>query len=313
MLALALLALLPLGALQSGEGVPPWERELVIWPASDEDEKPWRDDSRISAQAPEGYPDDFPVVFENPDPAAAAELIWVRAIDYFEPTDEYLGVVLNAPFGVEGIEVQDNAVFHYDPETQHLWALATEGSYRARGIPTRVRREDFDPLWQGIRQYRLSAYGQDELATEKCIAFLSSDTLPVGELASEHDRYLMDFVLGRCHAEAYNTDAAIGAFNRALEHNAADVHAHMALLAEYSLKVHTPLKGTTAEYDPIYEELFLEKLRWVRKHLLTDSSVAAMTLMLFDESQVENLNLLSEEALVRGRQFGFATFRWKAH
>lgn len=294
-------------------GTPPWAKEFVVWPRYEGQPTPWRDDSRISALSPGGYPDDFPVYFDNPDPAVKDEIMWVTAIDYSAATDEYLGILLNSPNNLTSIVDRDNAVFRYEPDAKRLRALAAHGSYGARGLPARARGEAFSKLWQGIRQYRLGNFGHDQVAIAQCISILSSATQQLGDLASAHDSYLGFFVLGRCHAEAYNTEAAIEAFQSALEHKSDDVDAHMALLAEYSLKVHPPVDQVEEAYDASYEPLFLEKLSYVREQFFDDPGVAVVTTIIFDEAEATGLSELTAEEIARRRKFGFGIFRWKRH
>jgi hypothetical protein len=290
---------------------PQWESEFVVWPRYEGQPTPWRDDSRIKNSSPEGYPDDFPVVFDNPDPAAQDELIWVTAIDYHAPTDEYLGIVLNTPFNLKSIRERDNAVFKYDPETSQLHALAASGDYGRRGLPQRASRGVHAELWEGIRQYRLGNYGHNQPAIEQCIEVLSAVAPRLGDSASTDDSFLAYFVLGRCNAEAYNTDAAIEAFRSALEFNNDDVDAHMALLAEYTLKVHPRLDQPPEAYDASWEPLLVEQLNYVRREFPDDPAVATATTIIFDESEVTNLSELSEEEIARRRKVGFGIFRWK--
>lgn len=292
--------------------VPPWEEELVMWPRYEGQPTPWRDDSRISPLSPEGYPDDFPVHFDNPDPTVEDEIMWVTAIDYFAPTDEYLGILLNSPNSLKSIKERDNAVFRYDSNAKQLRALSAEGSYRDRGLPPRVR-DGTDRLPQGIRHYRRGNYGNDQAAIEQCISTLSSAIQHFGELASSQDRYLAYFLLGRCHAEAYRTDDAIESFRGALAHNGDDVETHMALLAEYSVKVHPAVDQPEEAYDASYEALFLEKLVYVRDHFSDDPGVAAITTTIFDESEATGLGELTAEEIERRRKFGLGAFRWKRH
>lgn len=292
---------------------PHWEKEFVVWPRHEGQPTPWRDDSRFSALSPEGYPDDFPVYFDNPDPTVKDEIMWVTAIDYSAVTDEYLGILLNSPNNLRSITDRDNAVFRYDPEAEQLRALAVDGNYGTKGLPPRAGQEVFSELWRGIRQYRLGNYGHNQAAIEQCISILSSATQQLENTASADDAYLAYFVLGRCHAEAYNTDAAIEAFRTALEHKRDDVDAHMALLAEYSIKVHPPVDQAKEAYDASYEPLFLEKLRYVREHFFDDAGVAVITTIIFDESEATGLSELTAEEIARRRELGFGTFRWKRH
>lgn len=293
------------------EDSPPWKSEFVVWPRYDGQPTPWRDDARINGLSPEDYPDDFPVLFHNPDPAAKDEMIWVTAIDYYAPTDEYLGIVLNDPFNLESISERDNAVFKYDPETRQLHALATKGDYSRKGVPKRARGGPLAELLEGIRQYRLGNYGHNPAAIEQCIEVLSAAGPHLGDRASSDDHFLAHFVLGRCNAEAYNTDAAIEAFRNALKYNDDDVDAHMALLAEYSLKVHPPLDQPPETHDTSWEPLFVEQLTYVRQHFSDDPAVAVATTIIFDESEVANLSEFSVEELARSRKVGFGIFRWK--
>ena len=237
--------------------------------------------------------------------------MWVTAIDYCSVTDEYLGILLNAPHYLDTIQERDNAVFRYDPGSKRLRALALDGNYRSKGIPLRARSGVLSEVWDGIRQYRLGRYGHNQVAIDRCIAVLASATQLLSELESTHDRYLAYFVLGRCHAEAYNTDAAIEAFGEALRYDGSDVDAHMSLLAEYSLKVHPPKDLPKKAYDARWELLFLKKLEYVRENFPEDSKVQFITTVIFDESTVTNLSELSSEEIERGRRFGFGIFRWK--
>ena len=295
----------------STEVTPPWKNEFVLWPRHQGEEAPWRGDARMSPLAPEGYPDDFPVRFYNPDPEIADEIIWVTAIGYFKATDQYLGIVLNEPFNLTTIKERDNVIFEYDAEAKELNALSSNSSYTRRAIPDRARSSELSSLWEGIRQYRLGNFGHNQEAIQECIAILSSASSQLGAFASTNDHYVAHYILGRCNAEAYNTDAAIMSFGNALKYNSNNLHAHMALLAEYSLKVQADADPSTGDDESIWEELFIAKLNYVREHFLDDGAVAVITKILFDESEVTNLSAFSEEELARKRKYGFATFRWK--
>jgi len=286
----------------------PWEAEFVLWPRdADQPGGPWRSDARLAGRFAEGYPDDVSVHFDNPDPANQDEVMWVTVIDYHAAVDEYLGVLLNEPFKLTTVKERDNVVFRYDAETKQPNALASAGEYRGRGIPRRAQSGALAQLWEGIRQYRLGNHGNNQGVIGRCIEILTATVPRLERPASRDDRYLAHFVLGRCHAEAYNTDLAIESFREALEYKPRDVDTHMALLAEYSLKVHM------APDHERWDSLFLEELKYVRKHFSDDWMVEQATAVLFDESQVTNLSELSAEELARRRKVGFGVFRWKRH
>jgi len=253
------------------------------------------------------------VFFDNPDPAVRDEMMWVTVIDYHSASDRYLGVLLNAPFNLTTVKARDNIVFRYDSDSSELRALTAAGRYDFVGIPQRAQSGALAQVWEGVRQYRLGNYGHDQEAIKSCIATLSTATPLLEQSVAPADRYLAHFVLGRCHAEAYNTDLAIENFRKAISYRATDVDAHMALLAEYSLKVHPPVDQPKELHDDRWEPLFIEQLKYVREHFHADAMVGTATTIIFDESEISDLSELSAEEIARRRKVGFGVFRWKRH
>src|SRR5687767_11019562 len=52
---------------------PPWRTRLMPWGTHAGQPRPWRNDSRLRGQAAPGYPDDYRVLFLNPDSARGGQ------------------------------------------------------------------------------------------------------------------------------------------------------------------------------------------------------------------------------------------------
>ena len=102
------------GGAQSS--TPPWRTQLIPWESHAEQPRPWRDDARLAGRAPEGYPDDFRVLFPNPDSASGGqhEIMWVRVIAHHAPSDQFLGILLNQPHYLKAVRQGDNVAFRID-------------------------------------------------------------------------------------------------------------------------------------------------------------------------------------------------------
>ena len=109
----------------------------------------------------------------------------------------------------------------------------------------------------------------------------------------------VQFYLGRCHAELYNTEDAIGAFTSALEYRESDPNAHRALLAEYSV-----LAATDADVALEYRHRFVEEEAVFRELFSTESG------------PIQTLDAVYESLANTGTPVetlaGKSTIRWKA-
>jgi len=297
-------------AVPSSAQAPPWEQEFAVWHKLEVQAKPWREDQRINGKTPEGFPDDFPVYFDNPDPSVMGETMWVTAIDYHPESDTYLGILINEPNHLENIRMRQNVAFAYSKKYDHLIASKVNDNFWEPGIPLRARGGPLLPLWEGIHHYRNGQMGHNMDGIRAGIALLEPLSKAFPPEATLQDRFLTHFVLGRCHAEAYNTDAAIEAFRKALQYRPEDLDANMALLAEYSIKVHTAISKDNQAALAIWGEQFTAHIGHVRSHFLKDPYVSSILAAIFNPEKLKDKKEDSE-AIALALQYGTGTFRWK--
>jgi hypothetical protein len=146
---------------------------------------------------------------------------------------------------------------------------------------------------------------------ERCIDVLAPVVSALPPEASRDERFVAHFVLGRCLAEKYETDRAIEQFRAAIALDSGEVNAHMALLAEFSVKTHQ-LSGTrpAAEVER-WDRAFLDQLAVVHQRFADDPAVAQVLRFIFDPAQEVDLDPAWRGELPRLRRVGFGAFRWK--
>src|SRR5258705_8382248 len=156
-------------------GVPPWRTRLVLWETTAEDRRPWREDPRLARFGEPGYPDDFQVLFANPDSAQGKqhEVMWVRAIATDSATGLLLGILINQPDYLRSLPEGDNVVFRVHEDGALPTAVAAP-SFRDAGWPaTSGAPEYFAALQEGIRAYRVGNNGHNMPGIGRCITVLT--------------------------------------------------------------------------------------------------------------------------------------------
>jgi hypothetical protein len=291
---------------------PPWRTQLVPWETHAGQPRPWRTDARLAGRAPEDYPDDFQVVFPNPDSARGGlrEIMWVRVIAHHAPSDQFLGILLNQPHHLTTVQQGDNVAFTIDRPEGFLVALGAP-DYAAAGWPARTTSALSATLLEGIGAYRAGANGHNMPGIERCIAVLAPAVRSMPATIPADERFVAHFVLGRCQAEKYVTEDAVAQFRAAVALRPDDVDAHMALLAELSVMVHKRPGTLPADAEARWERDFVEQLAVVRRRFGSDREVTQVLAMVFDPSQEAEVDSTWRPHIARLRRVGYAVFRWK--
>jgi hypothetical protein len=269
----------------------------------------WRADERLARWNEPGYPDDFQVLFLNPDSARGSqhEVMWVRVTAFDSTTDEFLAVLLNAPQVLSSVQQGDNVAFRVRRDG-YLVAVGTP-DYPGAGWPPPTAFQSA-VLRPGVRAYRVAGNGNDMSAIDRCVAILRPAMRDASLRASTRERFIGHFLLGRCYAELYDTDSAIAQFRAAIRLDSTDLDSHMALLAELSVKSHHPpgtmLTPALLQWDSAY----VNELHYVRAHFATDPDVSRLLSSVFD-AHSNGADTLSPAERQRLDRVGYAVFRWK--
>lgn len=301
-------------ANESGNAIhqPAWKRHFVAWSRFQENESVWRNDPRLADQFHQDFPDDLAVLFRKTGPKdGISETMWVSVIDYDSESDRYLGILLNQPSHLKSVRKGDNVVFAWNQETGFPQAIAEDQSYWAAGVPTDAKSGILGKLYEGIRQFRFGNYGHNMPEIKKCLKTLSRVSRKLGKKGDSENSYITHVFLGRCAAEAYETELAIDHFRKAVGYKPDDVNAQMALLAEYSVMVHTSKAKDTKQTQTDWEALFLKQLELVKSRFHNNESVKKIIQIVFDGEQLERYPELSKEEIEYGKKYGFGIFRWK--
>jgi hypothetical protein len=283
----------------------PWRERLVAWREGDDQRTPWREDERLAGLSPEGYPDDVPVLFPPNEGDDRVEMMWVRIMAFDEASQRYLGILLNKPNWLTGVSQYDNVVFGYDAELDRQLARSVDGDYAALAVPPAVLEGEVAGLYQGVLHFRRGESGQSEEELAACVGTLEELVAGLDDDVSVEHRYIAHYILGRCLAEQNETEAAIEQFGNARDQRPDALDPQMALLAEYSVRVHeNPSSGTE-------EERYMAQLELVRERYLDHEMVAKLLTMIFDERLAGDVSELSSAELERRRRVGFGAFRWR--
>jgi hypothetical protein len=180
------------------------------------------------------------VYFMGREPGEEPEGMWVTVIDYHPQTDLFLGILVNQPFHLKGVDDRDNVVFRYDSEQKQPVAVDDGRGYRATALPGTKEPAFLSPLIEGLRAYRQGDFGHNMPGIDHCIAVLSPLVKNVPPAAAVGERFAAHFVLARCCAEKYATKTSVEQFRAAIALAPEDVDAQMGLLAELSILVHPP-------------------------------------------------------------------------
>jgi hypothetical protein len=304
----------PLGTLAAqAPGVPAWRTRLVPWASHFGQDEPWIRDARLARYTTPGYPDDFQVLFANPDTAGGAkpEVMWVRTFAADSATGLYLGYLLNQPHWLRSVVPGDNVVFRAD-DAKGLPTAVGAPDFGTAGWPTESRAPEFLlVLRDGIRAYRAGNNGHHMPEIERCISVLAPAMAAAPAAASSDERFVGHFVLGRCLAEKYETDRAIEQFRAAIALDPNDLDSHMALLAEFSVMTHQLPGKLSPEEEARWEHEFVEQLRLVRARFASDKGLPQVLEMIFDPAQEAELLPVWKPHVERLRRVGYGVFRWK--
>ena len=296
-----------------GKGVPPWQTHLIWWGPTAEEPHPWRGDPRLARFGEPRYPDDFQVLFLNPDSTKSQqnEVMWVRVIAADSATGLRLGILINKPDFLQSPKEGDNVVFRFrdgDP----LPTAVGGPSYADVGWPSASSAPEFQRvLREGILAYRAGNNGHNMPGIERCIAVLTPAMDAVPTAASAEERFDGHFVLGRCLAEKYVTERAIEQFRAAIAIDPSDLNAQMGLLAELSIMTHNRPGELSADAEARWEREFVEQLQVVRSRFGGVAIVKRMLGFVFDPALEAKIPPESRAEIPKLRRVGFATFRWK--
>jgi hypothetical protein len=296
-----------------GAAQPPWRLHPIPWVAHNGQPRPWRSDSRLAAFMEEGYPDDVRVMFGPADSLKqqVPESMWVTITAYDSSSDLFLGILINQPFYLPGINNGDNVVFRVDDQFPRLVAVAVNGSYADAAWPPSDAPQFSAMLRDGVRAYRLGNNGHNPPEIERCISILTPLVDSVPSSASRDERFVGHFVLGRCLAEVYQTERALDQFHEAIQLDSSDLDSHMAFLAELSVMTHT-LPGELTPHDEArWERAFLDELALVRARFADDPAVQKMLGMVFDPKGEATLAPAWRPYVAKLRRVGYGVFRWK--
>jgi hypothetical protein len=285
---------------------PAWHSKLIAFDDHPYDQGPWRSDERISRFFHKDYPNDLQVRFSDSPEGIPSEFMWVTVLDYDAESDTYLGKLLNQPDFLQGVQAQDNVVFRPVDEAGYPAALEDGRKFWVAGIPEYARKGLGKKLYEGVVEYRLGNFGHNMPKIRDCLSTLKRVVKKVSELSPD-DAYLAHFVLGRCAAEAYETELAIQSFQAALALRPDDYHANMSLLAEYSVAVH----GRDMKPKDRWEAAYLQHLEFIKGHDGIWPFVQEGLMTMFDENTLQGEKPLTPEEIERGRKFGFGFLRWK--
>ena len=295
-------------------GVPPWQRHLIWWGPTAEEPHPWRGDPRLARFGEPNYPDDFQVLFLNPDSTKSQqnEVMWVRVIAADSATGLRLGILINKPDFLQSPKEGDNVVFRFrdgDP----LPTAVGGPSYADVGWPAASAAPEYQRvLREGILAYRAGNNGHNMPGIERCIAVLTPAMAAVPAAASAEERFDGHFVLGRCLAEKYVTERAIEQFRAAIAIDPTELNAQMALLAELSIVSHKKPPEISAEDEARWERAFLAQLQVVRTRFGRVPIVPRVLAFVFDPKQEAGMTTPEQKAeLPKLRRVGYAIFRWK--
>jgi hypothetical protein len=272
---------------------------------------PWRRDSRLARWGEPGYPDDYQVLFANPDSARGGrhEVMWVRAIAYDRPTGLFLAILLNKPDFLHSVQQGDNVVFRVRAPDGYLVAVGAP-DYGSAGWPA-TQSSFAAVIRDGVRAYRAGANGHNISEIERCVSVLTPAMRTVPPSSSHQERFVGHYVLGRCLAEKYATTLAIEQFRAAIALDSSDADAHMALLAEFSVMVHQRPGTLTSADEARWSREFLRELAIVRARFANNEAVNQVLTMIFDPSQESQLDSIWLPHVARLRRVGYAMFRWK--
>lgn len=297
---------------------PAWTTRWIPWETDSLFRQPWRTDERLARHGIREHPDDFRIVFANPDTAAAnaarLELMWVRVIAHDSSSDRYLGYLLNEPHFIRSIHAGDNVVIRIEPGAEFPTAQGPATDYTSGAWPADANTTTGLRLREGLSHYRLGNNGHNPQEIQRCIATLG----PVMEGApgpswrpSTEQRFIGHFVLGRCLAEKYETERAIRQFRAAVAIDSTDADAQLALLAELSVAVHRrPGSGESTDEARLESE-FLKQLSLVRARFAGHRGVTKLLDMMFDPAEEAAVNPAWRPHIEKLRRVGYGVFRWK--
>ena len=287
---------------------PPWRSRVIAWDRGRSESPSWQSDPRLQGRSAPGYPDDFQVLFDNPDDRD--EIMWVRVIAHDRATDLFLGILLNEPALLRTPLPGDNVVFRFETGSELPVAVASP-TYGDAGWPPAAPGAFQTVLRDGVRAYRVGNYGHNRPGIERCIEVLRPVMRDVPANASTFDRFVGHYILGRCAAEVYDTPLAIEQFRAAIALDPDDADAHLALLAEYSVMVHRRPGELSAEEEAQWERSFLDQLALVRERFAEHPGVSTVLAFVFDPAQEANVEESWLPHIAKLRRVGYGIFRWK--
>jgi hypothetical protein len=233
--------------------------------------------------------------------------MWVSIIGYDEDSNTYLGRLLNKPYFLKNVRQADNVIFKYEQSSGKAVAIPDRTSYWMAAVPKYVADGYGRNLYKGLREYRLGNFGHNMPEIWKCIKTLSKVTKEVSKCEVKEDAFLAFFLLGRCSAEAYQTELAIESFKSALHYIPDDIDANIALLAEYSVAVHSP----DIKPKKKWETAFSEHVSHLKENFSSNVFIKKTLDSLFNKEQLQEDENLTEEEREYRSKYGVGYFRYK--
>jgi hypothetical protein len=284
---------------------PIWKKQLVAFKQSGIG--PWRNHEQLKDKFHEKYPDDLQVLFSPLNNPGQNENMWVSIIEYDEDSNTYLGRLLNKPYFLKNVRQADNVIFKYDQSSKKAVAIPEGTSYWMAAVPKYVSEGYGKNLYKGLREYRLGNFGNNMPEIRKCIKTLSKFTKEVSKFEVKEDAFLAFFLLGRCSAEAYQTELAIESFKSAIDYNPDDIDANLALLAEYSIAVHPPDFKPKKKWEIAYSE----HLSHLKENFSSNVKIKNVLDQLFKKKQLHEAEDLTDEEKEYRSAYDYGPFRYK--
>lgn len=284
----------------------------------------WCKDKRVSPFLLSDYPDDLQAFLDFPKGFSfigadgkkmsnpfSHELPWCRIVAYDQGTDFFLAKLMNQPFNPfmqHHLGKWDNVILTADRKI-----YLGEKELVNYGWPI-----DGGGLVEGIRCYRHGDFGHNMKKIDEAIELLFN--LPSHELTNK-EKFIRDFILGRCFAEKYMTLQAAYHFEYAISSDQDSLYPRVAFLAELSVLINnkpesiSAISGGTEEDRKVFikyatqaEERFVACFKDTYIHFPNEEILNDIGIMAFGAKfKSGSVDSLSERDIVAK----WKGFRWK--